>query len=264
MSAVLGRSVEPLTIPLPLHPKTSELTGLCYSKIAQRFEQILRAAPATSDVLALNDKLALLWSDDRKVVEGTPEDLYVELDCTELERSDESPAIPEIPEAKAFLVESEDFQWLLDRIRTASQTMSTGRSDADVREALISIVGTSRECIFELDWVPVQFANEQYGQADGCELSSVICICGSGINVQAITCEDYMNTMWPRLGQALVSQITTAMHIGLGAYKGTYAHHWTPVRPLTPIQRKSQTTSRLTSISNLIVTLSWLQGAQAP
>lgn len=190
--------------------------------IAQRFRQTLGAKPDRSDDPGLHDKLAFLWSADGATRDGIPEDALTEQGCADPDQ-DEIAIIPDVAQARVFLVEREDFLWLLERIKTATAMMATDTVDTDVRASLIDMMrhGSTRD--LRMDWTPVRFANEQYGRSNDLQLSSVICISGSGPNVQGSTCGDYVSRMWPRFGSDMLLCFTKAMQNGFGTRQGEFA-----------------------------------------
>ena len=127
--------------------------------------------------------------------------------------------------ARKFMIEEgDDFQWLLRRLKIAAGLMTTGSTETIIRDELVELVGSNREFTLDLDWDPVEFMNEQYTlyKATKCRLQEVICLCGAGDQVQALSCEGYASKMWPHLGPTLldITSQAMAMDAAIGTYKG--------------------------------------------
>ena len=125
--------------------------------------------------------------------------------------------------ARKFMIEEgDDFQWLLRRLKIAAGLMTTGSTETIIRDELVELVGSNREFTLDLDWDPVEFMNEQYTlyKATKCRLQEVICLCGAGDQVQALSCEGYASKMWPHLGPMLLDITSQAMEAAIGTYKG--------------------------------------------
>jgi hypothetical protein len=124
--------------------------------------------------------------------------------------------------ARKFMIEEgNDFQWLLRRLEIAA-AFTTGTTETKVRNELVELVGSNLEFTLDLDWDPVEFMDEQYRlyNATECRLQDVICLCGAGDEVQALSCGDYASKMWPRFGPALLDITSQAMDATTGTYKG--------------------------------------------
>lgn len=125
--------------------------------------------------------------------------------------------------ARKFMIEGgKDFQWLLHRLENAAGLMTTGTTETEVRNELLELIGSNLEFTLDLDWDPVEFMNEQYRlyNAMECRLQEVICLCGAGDEVQALSCGDYASKMWPHFGPALLDITSQAMDAATGSYKG--------------------------------------------
>lgn len=202
-------------------PATSTLADTkTHRNIARCLQQSLRARPDPSDVPELNDKMELLWGIKRNIFDGVPTDRPTDDDDQDLPEQEDSLMILDVSQAKTFLVENEEFQWLLKRMVIAANMETDETVDSDIREALIKVVGCETTYTLKLDWTPVQFANEQYERPSTLQLSEVICLSGVGSSIQVISCGDYVDRMWPCMGRAVLVGISEAMQSGFGIYQG--------------------------------------------
>jgi len=125
--------------------------------------------------------------------------------------------------AQAFMIESgTDFQWLLQQMETAAGMMTTGSTEAHIRNHLVDLIDHNTGIRLELNWSPVEFLTDQYRSFSGveCRLQEVICFCGADNDVQALSCEDYARKLWPELCLSLLEYISSAIDRGVGTYKG--------------------------------------------
>lgn len=127
--------------------------------------------------------------------------------------------VEDLPLIRKFMFGSDtDFQWLIRRLEVAAGMISTGTTEAFICDSLITMIGSSTSFTLELDWDPVNFMSDQYGATECC-LQKVICLCGVGAAVQALSCEEYTNKVWPSLGSELLRCASTAIQAGFGVHK---------------------------------------------
>jgi hypothetical protein len=196
--------------------------------------------PTQADIPELHDKIDLLFniSPSNDLLDDTTDDvlladLGMELDndnsCTletNIDQCDDEEEAPEFTEthaihqARAFMIDGgKDFQWLLSRTRAAAHSMTTGTTEAHIRYKLIEIIGSNSELTLTLDWDPVNFLREQYFATE-CRLHEIICLCGVADDVQALSCQDYTNQMWPEVGVELLRFLSDRVSVGFGTYRG--------------------------------------------
>ncbi|KAK3634401.1 hypothetical protein LTR56_015280 [Elasticomyces elasticus] len=108
----------------------------------------------------------------------------------------------DIGQARTFLLMGTEFQWLLNRIKTLSTTMETGRERLQVHKYLVSLP-LDRHCSFEavLDWDPLHFLEQQYKDVPDATISTSITYNGTGDLVEAVGCKDYISRARTSLGR---------------------------------------------------------------
>lgn len=120
---------------------------------------------------------------------------------------------------RAFLLESEEYHWLLRRLELVKDHGNESESWLHVHNQIIKSlaalpgrVGTSRWMSLSLPWQPKEFMHQQYGNTDVvARLGDVITISGSLDNAFASTCEAYILRTWPRHGPFVLESIESAI-----------------------------------------------------
>jgi hypothetical protein len=218
-----------------------------YSGIAESFQNGILAMSTQAGVPGLYEKMELLSNvfqlDDIQDHDLMPDPAIIDWEDPDMnptdidlvspekdalvedgiERSDDIIGETKIRLAREFMIEGgKDFQWLLRRLECAAGLMTTGRTETEIRNELVGLVGSNLEFALDLDWHPVEFMNEQYRlyNATECSLQEVICLCGAGGEVQALSCGDYASKMWPQLGPTLLYHTSQAMAAANGTYNG--------------------------------------------
>ena len=121
-----------------------------------------------------------------------------------------------IREGRRFLTGTNEYDWLVNRFRTASELTQTGGSDSNILDAILSLVCDHTEFTFDLEWDPIAFMHTQYADSGSVRLGSVIFICGCVKQSEAITCEDYVKRMWPAVGFQVLANLNEAVQAGHG------------------------------------------------
>jgi hypothetical protein len=119
------------------------------------------------------------------------------------------------------------YQWLLNRLRRELElskpehdTMTTVRNYIISGLPLprnISPNSPSQPCsvIYTVDWDPVAFlAEQEYGEPPSFAIFNAITLTGTCVAVQALTCLDYMNQVWPEIGHHTLGLIQTLVTSG--------------------------------------------------
>jgi hypothetical protein len=213
------------------------------SMIAKTFQDEIHAMPTRTGVPGLHEKIELLSKASRSniryddaVFGSAQDDVMLDL-ANGNETAPEVESYPEdetemsfdvigkerVRHAQAFMIDSgNDFQWLLKQMETAAGMMTTGATEAHIRHHLVDLIDCNPEVTLDLAWSPVEFMAVQYKFFNGveCRLQEVICFCGAGEDVQALSCEDYTNKLWPELCLALLEYISNVVNHGAGTYKG--------------------------------------------
>lgn len=214
--------------------------GLVCSEIIKTFQARILAMPPQVDVPDFYGENELLSTVSPFDVEGL--DLPLDLtDDTSLSPSKIALAEDEFQEsldmigenkirlARKFMIEEDnDFRWLLRRVETAAGLMITGSTEARLRNELVELVGGNEDVTLDLGWDPMKFMSEQYSlyNAVKCRLQEVICLCGAGDVVEAQSCGDYVDKMWPKLGQRLLDLTSSAMESGHITFEGCISFSW--------------------------------------
>lgn len=119
-----------------------------------------------------------------------------------------------------YLAEHAAFDWLIHRITVAMALESDMKTDQTVRSALLECIGSRRRFSLRLQWDLRDFFESQYEDAEHVELSSVICICGTVSNAQAVSVGEYVDMVWPDLGSTVLKAISAALRSVSGRHKG--------------------------------------------
>ena len=128
---------------------------------------------------------------------------------------------PETRLARDFLTAGHEYQWLLHQLQCSAGMTQTGDMDSTVRKSLSDIIGSHSCVTYEIDWNIFDFLQTQYENLGNLNLGSVLCLSGVAQTVQATSCEEYVQRMWPRLGISIVKAVSTAAIVGKGIHQGT-------------------------------------------
>jgi hypothetical protein len=217
-----------------------------YSGVAEYFHNGILTMPTQAGVPELHEKIELLSNvfhfdlqdhdpmpDLAHIDPEDPDTSLTDIDLVspekdvlfeyEVEKSIDIIGETKIRLAREFMIEGgNDFQWLLRRLENAAGLMTTGTIETETRDELVRLIGSNLEFTLDLDWDPVEFMSEQYRlyNATECRLQEVICLCGAGDNVQALSCEGYASQMWPHLGPTLLDLTSQAVEAATGTYEG--------------------------------------------
>ncbi|KAK3678700.1 hypothetical protein LTR78_001153 [Recurvomyces mirabilis] len=185
--------------------------------IAANIKSIATTLPSQDGVLSLADKLALLWAKDRP---DRPDDFeYLAAD------DDLDDILPEllreqdVREALTFLFASEEYQWLLERMKLETMMSTTQSTYTLVRERLIDVQANASTTTLQLDWSPRMFIDQQFGEST--EIGSTICLVGDESSAYATTCRGYIDLMWPQIGPYVLDLMATAITGGQDDFSDT-------------------------------------------
>ncbi|KAI5923380.1 hypothetical protein F4810DRAFT_668607 [Camillea tinctor] len=126
--------------------------------------------------------------------------------------------LPGLSEYRAILHHAPAYRWLLARVRTEGLLEIPGEDTARdvIRDYLLRAMGRPKRISrktspdrhkvrFEVDWNPCTFFHEQqYTQSPSEIIVGAITLTGSGDNVQAATCLQYLDQTWPETGSYLL------------------------------------------------------------
>ena len=184
---------------------------------------ILSNRPDRSDAPGSSDRISLLWGEDHTIDDQPDDRMMLDL-LQETKDADEDVLdLPDIPEARKYLVESLEYKWLLSRILAMARTMPTLSTDIDVRNDLLcSIPGNALSVEIDMDWHFPSFVKEQYPNLANVELQQVLCYSGSAENAFLAPCIEYADLLWPMLGKSLVQCLSCILRDDLGIMSGLF------------------------------------------
>lgn len=189
----------------------------------------------------------LLWNVEKPLIDEPQAALAAEVsdptiveekegleDIQDIEEVEGLYAITQFPEAWKFLTNSHSYQWLLSRIRTEVLLTKIAGTPADTIKkrilnglALASVKSkygqAAHKARFELSWDLRGFLQAKYPDEHEAQLESLITMVRSGDNVQAMTCAQYMDQVWPVTGMETLLALQGALEKGEGqAFKGEW------------------------------------------
>ena len=111
-----------------------------------------------------------------------------------------------------FLVNSNEFLWLLDQMRRLSRFFPTDFAYFDVRMKIAEFFETlprGTEFKISLDWDPLAFLERQFKEEDR-DLSRVVTFCGSAKAAYATSAREYLDALWPNCGNEALQCVKDA------------------------------------------------------
>ncbi|KAK3305182.1 uncharacterized protein B0T15DRAFT_531556 [Chaetomium strumarium] len=134
---------------------------------------------------------------------------------------------PELARYREILRGASAYQWLQSSLRVrgsledpeANTHIGYHHLGAEIIRAATSRIGNfsrkrTQDLVmhFTVDWDPILFAQEQqYDAPLRCVLAQAITLTGHGNNLQAATCESYLQQTWPESGLKILSLLQTAV-----------------------------------------------------
>ncbi|KAK5713359.1 hypothetical protein LTR17_017604 [Elasticomyces elasticus] len=178
--------------------------------ITKRARELLGSEKRRSDENVDKMDIAAWATDVSGDADEAADEPEEEADVAELPGTDDLPA--DLKRARLFLLESREFTWLIRRVISASETMTTGLESCALRSQLFCTEPLLPEMVHvSLDWDPIQFVRDQYPEAHETSLGSSITYIGSDDLVEAIGCEEYIERTWPFHGNLVLSCVERAM-----------------------------------------------------
>ena len=174
------------------------------------------------DDMSVAEKMRL-WGMDAATERVQPDDNDPD-HCQDYEDEDDddphSTILAGYTELRAFLLESEEYRWLLRQLELVRDYGNEGNSWLRVHRHVIRSLpaqprrgGDSFSMSLCLPWQPREFMHEQYGDSRCIVLlGDVITISGSTYNAFASTCEAYVLQTWPKHGAFVLGSIERAIH----------------------------------------------------
>jgi len=118
--------------------------------------------------------------------------------------------IAELPEAESFLTSSQEFNWLVRRLKAAYGMLPTSNIPTLLRNQLVEATKGAEQLSFRLDWQPLQFLSEQYVQVFKASLSKTLVLVGSDTKAYATLCGAYVERIWPTIGTEVLRLLEEA------------------------------------------------------
>ena len=124
----------------------------------------------------------------------------------------------DIPEARQFLLEGQEYEWLVSRLRTVLSMNAIGcRIYAAVHEAFFEGFGAgsqddSVDMQVDLEWNPRTYVLSQFGSI--VDLSQTIVLVCHESNFYAVTCMEYLEQVWPLRGKSVLSAVNNLIEDG--------------------------------------------------
>jgi hypothetical protein len=131
-------------------------------------------------------------------------------------------------DARNFMFASQAYERLIARIQAASGgrllTCPNGQVIEEIRDSILRILLPEPvvnqaakqavvSCSFQVSWQPLKFLKEQYSAGYRQAIADVITLTGSAISdTQAITCREYVDQVWPRLGNEVLEALQAAIN----------------------------------------------------
>ncbi|KAL3468786.1 hypothetical protein BJX99DRAFT_242696 [Aspergillus californicus] len=133
--------------------------------------------------------------------------------------SDEVSINPRYQEVRDFLLGGSAYQWMLENVRAAaSLTERKGTVVAAISKKLNDVISSIKitsarhsqrfQADFDMSWdLPAFLQDQEYRERIEVALEQAITLTASGVDVQAMSCADYMRQTWPSSGHAVVQAI---------------------------------------------------------
>lgn len=178
----------------------------------------------TQDEISIIEKIHL-WHLEEPEAESLDDQLTYD-DRKSMYTQNEEPqlddyAITHFPQAWAFLTGSQAYEWLLAKVRTAMVlTKVDGIRAEAIRNEILDGLRSGYEqgnyscevveAQFHIDWDLLGFLKAKYPNELGLSLASLITMVGTGEDVQALSCAQYMDQVWPVTGSETLAAVQGA------------------------------------------------------
>jgi len=127
------------------------------------------------------------------------------------EIDDEDYSISQFSEARKFLIESQAYQWLVERLQAELHlTSRTGRVLNEIRSQILRVLGANpihsgyninhNTAEFKLMWSPMDFLKRQFSSTPAPILGDIIVLNGTEVDAQCSTCRHYVQQIWGVMG----------------------------------------------------------------
>lgn len=177
--------------------------------------------------LSVEEKMCL-WDESEPQIPQLSDSLSSSFSKENEQEEFEDYAISHYPDAWKFLTNGHDYQWLLGRVRT--EITLTSRVDTvaeNIRQEILRGLTSSRperghrhtvaKAKFDIIcWDISKFLKEHYADQEYPQLGTLITLVGLGMDVQALTCAEYMRQVWPTTGLETLDALQKAFGNGHG------------------------------------------------
>ncbi|KAK5745366.1 hypothetical protein LTR17_001527 [Elasticomyces elasticus] len=187
--------------------------------IAGHLSEAVCATEGRTEVPTSQQRMEILWGIER--THRSDEVDHLTADDEDDQEEVPAPHIPDVSSARTFLVDSDEFQWLLSRTVSEAGLVSTGTTYADIRTQLIDIIGPKQDLHFVMDWDPWAFCREQYSGLALLDIGKVICLSGGSERAHAQSCGDYLTRVWPTTAALVLHVVNRATSEGYGQYQAS-------------------------------------------
>jgi hypothetical protein len=162
--------------------------------------------------------------DDRNVEERAAE-LACGVPGMESESQLSKALLANVEQALLYLLDKQNFKWLLRRIRHSATFIEPGADGFSIHEQVLNLPYRPNSDLFiKLDWQPVKFLRSQYASTKMTSISTCITYIGSGLQVEVVGCETYVERTWRTYGTFVLETINRAIHAALDDVNGWLTH----------------------------------------
>lgn len=162
----------------------------------------------TSDLISVEEKMKFWNTESESQFELPDDEILQEVDDENFDREREY--LDKFSKHYAFLKESEEYQWLVDSIRSASiLRLESGITMKNISAKILNELGgtipehfyrkmvTTHTAVFFVELNLRGFLNRYSEDDTQRDIGPVLVLTGGAVNAQAITCSQYMQQVWP-------------------------------------------------------------------
>lgn len=191
-------------------------------------KQVDEESAVATNTMTLHEKISLWQTNKDKDTKGITDGLFDDDEIEDEVDYQPEPEPLELAEYRHVLTQSPAYTWLQSHIQMETDLEIPGpiKTKHEIRHQILQRIGLparisrkARSClhtiVFDLPWGPATFYQEQQYKETLTEvLSNAITIIGNGDNVQATTCIQYMDQVWPETGVHLLQLLRSCVGTG--------------------------------------------------
>ncbi|KUJ15384.1 uncharacterized protein LY89DRAFT_735500 [Mollisia scopiformis] len=229
--------------------------------------------PLRADEMTLNDKMTLWQNNDDK----EPEVIAFDNGSDEGEDDhdqDFEPDSLDLSEFRRALTDGPAYTWLRCHLQIQSDLEIPGplQTKNEIRNQIVKKIGRPHKIsrrarspvhtiMFDLEWNPIAFYQEQqYKETLSEVLSHAVTLTGSGNNVQATTCLQYLSQTWPETGVHFLQLLQRCIGTRT-VHSGTFPDNTHLTVYDYPTQIRVSATGNAFSVAEVGEQLAWLGAA---